>query len=625
MSESSPTTNTDTDRVISRIISLFLDFEVSGVIGPTTSGAAVAAHPVAQIFAAPYLSYSATSTDLSNINNYPNFFRVVPPDDSQALAMVSFMQRAGWENIVILNTRDSYGSTGASAVERVALNRRINVCSDRYTSEFLRYFFQVLTRQEFFVGETETDIINGILSRVLQLRGRVILLFMIESDAVTVLRQAIKLGMSGSEWTWISSDGFTGTDLASFEIGEVARGFIGFTQASSFKNPQFINWRARWERVYNQPGNLFTNFRNQSISNSYQELEEENLPHAYSEYGSDFNAYAPFAHDAMQLFLSTIVDLGRNGITPCTTTLKEYRSILVDSLISRHINGTTGRVAFNRNQDRSTADYEVLNHDGMNWQRVLVWNTLEGLSLFGNQTSTIAPLWSSGRRGFLNAPLDLEPEMPDEEEDDTDLYFYVILCLLPVLGVLFYFLIKRKGEGWAEILAQVWNETTLVSCDIVINILDFSSDTASFVVVHTNPNYRDLRAAYTVFLVLAGISIFTHLYLAIVTLRSLLCKDSGKFSLAEEIADEKSCKEIYLTSGKMISLRKKAELEFLLNKSYHGVKVSVVALLTVLFEDVPFMVINAVVLVREGEINIIILISFALNCFFCGLVTLSKN
>ncbi|KAL4228424.1 hypothetical protein ACF0H5_011471 [Mactra antiquata] len=108
------------------------DFIV-GVIGPELSSESTAASSV--FSAQPSLdrfiqiSYSSTSTELNNRDDYPNYYRVIPDDDVQIEAMVQLMLKLEWNRVSILFENDAYGRDGADNLEKYAL--RNNICVPR--------------------------------------------------------------------------------------------------------------------------------------------------------------------------------------------------------------------------------------------------------------------------------------------------------------------------------------------------------------------------------------------------------------------------------------------------------------------------------------------------------------
>ncbi|KAL4228423.1 hypothetical protein ACF0H5_011470 [Mactra antiquata] len=108
------------------------DFIV-GVIGPELSSESTAASSV--FSAQPSLdrfiqiSYSSTSTELNNRDDYPNCYRVIPDDNVQIEAMVQLMIELEWNRVSILFENDAYGRDGAAILQKHALKN--NICVPR--------------------------------------------------------------------------------------------------------------------------------------------------------------------------------------------------------------------------------------------------------------------------------------------------------------------------------------------------------------------------------------------------------------------------------------------------------------------------------------------------------------
>eukprot|EP00467_Chlorarachnion_reptans_P025487 CAMPEP_0114501502 /NCGR_PEP_ID=MMETSP0109-20121206/8531_1 /TAXON_ID=29199 /ORGANISM="Chlorarachnion reptans, Strain CCCM449" /LENGTH=989 /DNA_ID=CAMNT_0001679233 /DNA_START=254 /DNA_END=3223 /DNA_ORIENTATION=+ len=612
LSESSSSANTDVNVAVRAAITSANDARVVAILGPNSSSSSKSVHPIAQAFSMPYISYASTSTELSDEQTYPFLFRVSPPDNSQADAMVALVERMKWKSIHIINTRDTYGSTGASAVAIKANKRNI----------------AVTTQQEIFPIREESVIIESLLTRIEESATRIIILFMNEQDAVKILKIAKTMGIAGGNWVWIFSDGFTGTKLEDFGLKDIARGFLGYGPAASYNNSIFHEWNITWSSEYNKQGNILTDFANRSSSNFYTGLPESALPKSYTSYGTNLNTYAPFAFDGMTLILSSIVELAKeNKLCNCTVEPMACRDIMQSRLKATSVNGVTGKVSFDAAGDRETAIYDLLNHNGIEWVRIASYaanrndsllDLSRNLRLSPPYTAATVPVWPSGKQGFANAPI-AELESTMKAENDNSVFFYAVLGVVPLLAILFYCLIKRKGEEWAALIGKILNETTKIAFDTVLNLLDFSTDMLSYLVVLSDDSLKRFIVPYTIFLILAGLCTLTHTALAMMFVRSLLCKSDGKYALAGNISEwQRKHMHLKYGSSKMYGEQSNKELQFLLNKSVHGVTVGLVSLFTALFEDFPFMIMNALILVQEGEVNLIVLLSFALNCFICG-------
>ncbi|XP_074641004.1 uncharacterized protein LOC141898799 [Tubulanus polymorphus] len=68
----------------------------------------------------PQVSPSATSEELQNERVYPTFYRTVPPDSVQAMAMAEFVKSMGWKCAQIVYAPNVYGLSGAVEFQKAA-------------------------------------------------------------------------------------------------------------------------------------------------------------------------------------------------------------------------------------------------------------------------------------------------------------------------------------------------------------------------------------------------------------------------------------------------------------------------------------------------------------------------
>jgi len=446
-SESSEDSNSGLSAAISAVIRLLMNLGVVGFVGPNSSSTSRAVSPVAEVFGVPHISYASTSNGLSDSNSFPNFFRTVPQDDGQALVMVRFALRMGWTTLSVINTLDSYGANGAAALRESAVQNEIRLA----------------TRQEFFPGETKDFEIDSRLMSVRDTNVRVIVLFMAQSDAVRVLQRARTIGMTGRGWVWLTSDAFTGVDVSAFGIQELARGIIGFEPRSSFENREFLAFNKSWGSSWNIRGGIITNFQNHSNSNFYVNLPPAASPRNYSAFGANYDTLVPFAYDAMTTLLAAVRSLAKKNVTPCMSQLMEYRAQLRMEMKNMTVNGTTGQISFDSNQDRIGAGYEILNHDGISWQTIATFapNTqVDFSSPFNDQNS---PVWPSGLVGVSNAPPDLVVSAPNPYEYRSYRVAYPVLAAVVFVGVVVcsIFVYRHRDDyvfkAAAQSLVQVMN------------------------------------------------------------------------------------------------------------------------------------------------------------------------
>jgi len=87
-----------------------VDSGVSAIVGAACSGASTAAIAVAAPAGVPMISYASTSPALTTANDNGHFFRVVPSDAQQAVALTTVVSAAGASNPAILYMTNDYGS-----------------------------------------------------------------------------------------------------------------------------------------------------------------------------------------------------------------------------------------------------------------------------------------------------------------------------------------------------------------------------------------------------------------------------------------------------------------------------------------------------------------------------------
>ena len=116
---------------------------VVSVVGDSSSKTSSVISTLLGVDLIPQISYSATSTELSNKQKYPSFLRTIPPDNFQAEAILDILQKYGWTYINVLASDNSYGRVGVewllplldSKGVCVAILRMINTGANQYQYE----------------------------------------------------------------------------------------------------------------------------------------------------------------------------------------------------------------------------------------------------------------------------------------------------------------------------------------------------------------------------------------------------------------------------------------------------------------------------------------------------------
>eukprot|EP00929_Paragymnodinium_shiwhaense_P085096 TRINITY_DN4555_c0_g2_i1.p1 TRINITY_DN4555_c0_g2~~TRINITY_DN4555_c0_g2_i1.p1 ORF type:complete len:1176 (-),score=171.27 TRINITY_DN4555_c0_g2_i1:797-4066(-) len=72
---------------------------VKVVLGPNSSGSSTASSQILSVFGIPQISWAATNADLSNKQNYPQFFRSVSPDSLVMKVLAGFLAKLGYTEV----------------------------------------------------------------------------------------------------------------------------------------------------------------------------------------------------------------------------------------------------------------------------------------------------------------------------------------------------------------------------------------------------------------------------------------------------------------------------------------------------------------------------------------------
>ena len=108
-----------------------VDAGVVGVVGAACSGASMAANAVLSAAGIPQISYASTSPALSDVTAYPDFFRVVPSDALQGLALSAVVQADMPANgtVGLVHMTNAYGSGLAEAFSADFTAAGYNLCT----------------------------------------------------------------------------------------------------------------------------------------------------------------------------------------------------------------------------------------------------------------------------------------------------------------------------------------------------------------------------------------------------------------------------------------------------------------------------------------------------------------
>ncbi|GAB5359557.1 hypothetical protein AAMO2058_000553900 [Amorphochlora amoebiformis] len=211
-------------------------------------------------------------------------------------------------------------------------------------------------------------------------------------------------------------------------------------------------------------------------------------------------------------------------------------------------------------------------------------------------------------------------DLTDFEPEDQTIYFYAIFGILPILALILYITIKRKGNNFKEVFNQLFRETLWVAASLVMHLFDLGTDIYSYTYILATPELESFIMPYSVFLVLGGTTSLIEIWLGIMMLRSLLCKNRSKYEGNVDEMQILSQRKIVMDDGHEINLSNKKAVELLISSTKHGIVVNMVSIFTAMFEDAPFMVINAMIIMKIGQVDMVLVLSMLMNAFIAGTV-----
>ncbi|OQR79315.1 metabotropic glutamate receptor-like [Tropilaelaps mercedesae] len=205
---------------------------VVGIIGGQSSSVSIQLANLLRLFKVPQISYQSTSPTLSNKGKFEYFFRTVPSDSNQVLAIMEILKEFRWTYVSIVYSDTDYGNRGYEKLQELAA--RYNICFSNPQS----------INADF--NETKYDlIIQNLMNKS---NARVVVVFSDKQVAKKLMKAAYRKRAS-RRFVWIGSDAWGGLKTLFETDGERAvvegainvlpkqRALAGFKEYFSQLNP----------------------------------------------------------------------------------------------------------------------------------------------------------------------------------------------------------------------------------------------------------------------------------------------------------------------------------------------------------------------------------------------------
>ncbi|KAJ3372206.1 hypothetical protein GGF31_002064 [Allomyces arbusculus] len=267
-------------------------------------------------FGSWHCSGTASSTAFSEPGEFARFFRTIPDDSQQGVAIARFVRSMGWTKVNLLVSTDSYGGSIATSFSDAARALGVKLSlSDVYSPGD-----QDLSSQVAKIANSESNIVIFAVSS--------------SDDAVVLLREARRQGLLGPDRVWIGTDA----------LGEY------FTSSVFPSSPTHASDTANVQgAMYFMPLVATDSAAYQTMANAWAALGKTTSADSVPYGGLNYDCLLVLARGLIQL--ATKVGAGN---------VNAPGLLLVGDFLPPPFDGATGSLAFTSTGDR-LGDFSVLN------------------------------------------------------------------------------------------------------------------------------------------------------------------------------------------------------------------------------------------------------------------------
>lgn len=210
--------------------------EVEAIVGPQSSSQAAFMADLGKKSQVPIISFSATSlTPSLSFRRNPYFFRATQMDSSQVKVIAAIFETFNWRKAVLIHSDDEYGE-GIFPTIRDAL-REVNT---------------QIAYKSTIPQSASDDKIAKELYKLMTMQTRVFVVHMLPKLGSRVFAMAKEIGMMGSGYVWIITDGMSnflsGFDDSAMEAMSGALGVRTHIPKTDKLEDFQMQWRRKFEK-----------------------------------------------------------------------------------------------------------------------------------------------------------------------------------------------------------------------------------------------------------------------------------------------------------------------------------------------------------------------------------------
>uniref|UniRef100_A0A3Q2XNT1 Extracellular calcium-sensing receptor-like n=1 Tax=Hippocampus comes TaxID=109280 RepID=A0A3Q2XNT1_HIPCM len=313
---------------------------IQALLGHSSSGISKNINTLLSPLSIPQVSHLSTCACLSDKSLYPTFFRTVPSDRVQVLALVQLMKNFDWRWVGIIYSSTTYADKGTA----------------EFVVEAMKEHICVEYRLVYSKASTETH--EAIVKMLRESSSKVVLLFMSLSYTKSFLSKMAGYNISGKQWVG-SEAWITQLDLASVERQNILQGAMGFALPEASIPGGTI--KAFWEKFFDcsfSPSNTSTLCTGgedmKAISNDYTDV---------THFRAENNMYKAVYLVAYALHALLQCENGANPTTgkPCVIKSEVQPKMVLEHI--KYVNFTTpnGAKIFVNDDGDSVGEYDLIN------------------------------------------------------------------------------------------------------------------------------------------------------------------------------------------------------------------------------------------------------------------------
>ena len=336
---------------------------VIAVVGAASSAVSIKVSTLLSVDQIPEISYSSTSTSLSNKELYPSFLMTIPSDSFQALFIADVLHYFNWTYINVLASDDPYGRLGVDYL-----------LPELQTKEICVGVMEIFSTQ--MVQSRTNEIIDKLKKEKL---AKVTVLWCQLEQALPLFQRARIKGLS--DMTWIATEAWASSAKLLELPPNIVAGLIGIIPARiqcRTYNDHLSNTKveklhtAEWLRDFFQTGSTCNNtFQNSSCSINANKTGS-NLP--ANKISNVIDAVYAVAYGLQSLLKSQ----GRQGVR--STNVHVVPAELLQHIKTNTFVGQSGlNISFSDAGEPTSAAYSLINIQnidkvGLKFNTIGSWN-----------------------------------------------------------------------------------------------------------------------------------------------------------------------------------------------------------------------------------------------------------